>query len=207
MSPEENEPEEVEAELSLLMEAIMPKLVACRVREYQESDLEECLEMHRSNQPGILSYGTLDAFEEFLTLGTSYYLVVEYDGDVVACGGLELVGDTDTATLVHGMVHGDYHRRGFGTTLLAACIALLEPDGKPVDLVVRASRQAAAFFGRFGFRLHSVAGGADRGLLWLSISEQDVEDARLALEDRSIRIRLNDPAEEEEAAMEEEEER
>lgn len=197
MEFDEEEPNEQEPmELSLLMEAVMPKLVNCRLREYQPEDREACLEIHRSNLPHLQGTQSEEAFEEFLELGTSYFLVAEEHGDIIACAGLELVGDTDTATLVHAMVHADFHRRGFGTTLFAACLALLEPEGRPVELQARASRQAASFFGRFGFRLHSVSKNSDRGLLWLSVQEDDVADVRDALEERGIRIELNDPEEE-----------
>ena len=79
-------------ELSPLMEAIVPKLAACHIREYQPEDLEACIEVYRSNEPDFLAPEGLENFIEFLKLGTSYYLVIEHDGDVIGCGGLELVG-------------------------------------------------------------------------------------------------------------------
>lgn len=192
--------ENSEQELSPLLQAIAPKLMPCRIREYQADDLDACAEIYRSNEPELDPAG-LAAFVEFLDVGTSYYLVLEYNDDIVACGGLELVGDSDTASLVHCMVHGEYQRRGFGTTLLAAHIALLEPEERPVELWLKASRTSAAFAGRFGFSLHSVSAkaagpGQDHANAWLSVDEQDVEDVRQALEERSIRIFLNDPGEE-----------
>lgn len=194
-----------ERELSPLIQAIAPKLTPCRVREFQPEDLEACVEIYRSNEPDYLDPAGLKAFVEFLAIGTSYYLVIEYDGDVIACGGLELVGDSDTAHLVHGMVHREYHRRGFGTTLLAARIALLETEDRPLELWLQTTRFSAPFYGRYGFALHAVSPGAtkDRASVWLSIDDQDIEDVRLALEERSIQIFLNDPDEDD--ADEEEE--
>ena len=188
---------------SELIQAIAPKLMSCRIREYVPEDLEACLEIYRSNSPEFLHPQGLERFEEFLNVGTSYILVLEYDGDIVACGGLELIGDSDSAALVNGMVHRDYHRRGFGTTLLAARIALLEPEERPLELWMRAGKNVLPFYGRFGFALQKVnqdRADLQRGVatFWLGLDAQDIADVRDALEDRSIRIYLNDLDEEEE---------
>lgn len=191
-----------ERELSPLLQAIVPKLAPCRVREFQPEDLEACVEIYRSNEPDYLDPEGLHAFVEFLAIGTSYYLVLEHDGEIVACGGLELIGDSDTAHLVHGMVHGEYHRRGFGTTLLAARLSLLETEDRPIEVVLQTTRTSVPFYGHFGFALHSVSDNPpgpekERATVWLGIDDQDIEDIRLALEERSIQIFLNDPMEDE----------
>ena len=196
-------------ELSPLLQAIVPKLAACRIREYQPEDLEACLEVYRSNEPDFLSPEGLQNFTEFLQTGTSYYLVIEHAGDVIGCGGLELVGDSDNAWLMHGMVHREYHRRGYGTTLLAARIALLETDERPIELWTRASTPVIPFYGRFGFQLERlqverlVTRRAPPGLC-LQVEPQDILDVRDALEERSIRIQLDDAEEDEEEVWEEE---
>jgi N-acetylglutamate synthase-like GNAT family acetyltransferase len=194
-----NEDDNELQDLSPLMEAIVPKLVACRIREYQADDLEACLEIYRSNMPDFFAPEGLALFTEFLELGTSYYLVIEHDGDIVGCGGLELVGDSDAATLVHGMIHSEYHRRGFGATLLAARLALLEVEDRPVDVWAQTSVTSMPFYGYFGFTYNADHNGRsrDHAKLWLSIDGQDILDVRDALEERSIRIILNDHQEEE----------
>ena len=194
---------ESEKELSPLLQAIVPKLVSCRIREFQPEDLEACVEIYRSNEPDYLDPEGLKSFVEFLAIGTSYFLVIEYDGELVACGGLELIGDSDTAQLVYGLVHGDHHRRGFGTTLLAARISLLEPEDRPLEVWLQATRTSVPFFGHFGFELHSVSAKPvgptqERASVWLSVDEQDIEDIRFALEERTIQIFLNYPTEEDE---------
>ncbi len=191
-------------DLSPLMEAIVPKLASCHIREYSPDDLEACIEVHRSNQPDLVRPESLDSFIDFLQGGTSYLLVVEHGGDVIGCGGLELVGDSDSAMLMHGMIHREYQRRGFGTTLLAARIALLETDERPLELWMRASPAAIPFYGRFGFRLERLdldrpKRQRDHGTFCLPIEPQDILDVRDALEEREIRIELsNDDDEDEE---------
>jgi len=204
----EDEDDQQQVPLSPLMEAIVPKLAACRIREYSPEDLEACIEIHRSNEPDFVAPESLESFVEFLQSGTSYLLVIENAGDVIGCGGLELVGDTDTAMLMHGMIHREYHRRGFGTTLLAARIALLETDERPLELWLRTSPRAAGFYDRFGFRLEKLDldrpnRRRDHGAFSLQIEPQDILDVRDALEERDIRIQLEDQEEEEEMGEEE----
>ncbi len=187
-----------------LVGAITPKLVRCRIREFHPDDLEACFEIHRSNEPDYLESDGMQGFVEFLAHGTSYFLVVEHNGQVIACGGLELAGDSNHATLVYGLVHRKFHDQGFGTTLLAARLSLLEHEGKPVPVWMSTSQAAASFFGQFGFTLHSVTPNPvgperDQGLLWLSMTPEDIEALRILLARREIHIELNPLPEDSEA--------
>ncbi|HYF34333.1 MAG TPA: GNAT family N-acetyltransferase [Prosthecobacter sp.] len=199
MSFEEDDELNLE-ELSPLMQALVPKVAACRIREFQSDDLEACVEIHRSNQAEFVEPDALESFVAFLEGGTSYILVIEHDGDVIACGGLELVGDPDSATLRHSMVHREYQRRGFGSALLAAQLSLMEHEDRPMDLWARAGSETAGFYERLGFETQK---GADEAstLLWRSIDPGDIEDARAALIKRNIQLVLN--AEEDDEGEEE----
>lgn len=176
-----------------LIEALRPKLVDCRIREFHADDLEACVEIHRSNQPDLLHPGTLTAFVEFLAQGTSYILVVEQAGRVVACAGLELLGDANAAKLIQAMVHREFQRRGLGTTLLAARLSLLEPEGaEPVQVLLRARpAAAAAFYGAFGFSLHTLERDAGSAILQRVITPEEIEAIRSELSQRGIEIELN----------------
>lgn len=214
---EDEIPELAVDELTPLTQMLEPKVLLCRIREYQTEDLEACEEVFLSNHPDGAPPEALRAFVEFLSYGTSYFLVIEHEGELVACGGLELVGDSDSASLVHLMVHGDYQKRGYGSTLLTACIALLDQEDRPFDLWVNTPGLGASFYRQYGFRQHPVSPDsplfdrearhgekrADAGMepppamnarqraaLWISINPQDIEDARAILEERNIRIEL-----------------
>ena len=201
-----DEPDEdlLAEDLSPLMQALLPKVTACRIREYEPDDLEACIDIHRSNQPDHVAPGDLDAFVEFLKVGTSYLLVIEHGGDVIACGGVELVGDPDSATLVHTMVHREYQRRGFGSSLMVAQLSLLEPEERPTDLWVETCAEAAGFYQSIGFELESDLSRGSSGLalptdrstkLWLSVASADVDEARQVLMERNIHMVLNEDEE------------
>lgn len=181
-------------ELSPLMQALVPKVAACRVREFDPDDLDACVEVWASNQPDSISAADRESFIDFLRAGTTYFLVVEDAGDVIACGGIEMVGDPDSATLVHTMVHREYQRRGYGSALLAAQLSLLEDEGRSIDLWIRTDEESAGFYERLGFEgranlVESVS--THEQLLWRDIASEDIEDARAVLIERQIQLVLN----------------
>lgn len=184
-----------------LIAALQPKLRACHIREFQPEDLEACLEIHRSNQPDLLDPDSLESVTEFLTNGTSYILVIEHEGKVIACAALELTGDADIAKLYHAMVRRDFQRQGFGTTLLAARLSLLESEGgRPVHVLLRTRPEAASFHGGYGFLMHTLEKDSGTAILRLTVMPEDISAIRAALEEAGVEIVLNElppePAEE-----------
>ena len=98
---------------------------------------------------------------------------------------------------MHGMIHKDRQRRGLGTTLLAARLSLLEAEGKPMLVRLRAGTAAASFYDRFGFALHSVTQnhfgpGEHGGNLELTISPEEIEALRAALPEHGVELVLNE---------------
>lgn len=176
-----------------LVETLRPKLTPCRIREFRPEDLEACAEIHRSNEPDLLNPDALPAFVEFLAHGTSYILVVELDSKVVACAALELLGEVAAARLLHAMVHRDFQRRGIGTTLLAARLSLLEPEGdEAVRVVLRTAPAPAAFYGAFGFALHTLEKESGTAILHLAVAARDIEAIRSELAGHGVEIELNE---------------
>lgn len=180
-----------------LLESITPRLTACHLREYTPEDLPACLAIYHSNESEFHPAGHVASFTSFLERGTSYMLVLEHEGLIVGCGGLELRGETPTAALVYGLIHRDHHHRGFGTTLLAARLSLLEPEGQPVHVVLTASPTVASFFAQFGFELQRVAPdfygpGLHGGHLTLPVAPGDVEVLRSILSVHGVTIALNE---------------
>jgi GNAT superfamily N-acetyltransferase len=180
-----------------LLATVTPHLTACTIREYTPEDLQACLTVYHSNEGQFFPTGRVDEFTGFLERGTSYFLVVEHENEVVGCGGLELSGDGPWAWFMHGMIHKDRQNRGLGTTLLAARLSLLEPEGQPMVVRLRAGTAAASFYDRFGFALHSVTQnhfgpGEHGGNLELKISPEEVEALRAALPEHGVALVLNE---------------
>lgn len=176
--------------LPTLAEVFHPKLVNCRIREYLPEDRDACLALYHTNIPGFLTDQDADTFVELLEHGTSYLLVAEHDTQVVACGSLELLGDTGMARIIHDAVHRDYQRKGIGSTLLAARLSLLEPENeKPVQVFLRAKPEAAAFYSSYGFSIHTFE--KNIAVFRLAISPEEITSLRETLASRGIDIELN----------------
>src|SRR4051812_4471088 len=118
------------------------------IREYTPDDLEACLAIYASNHDVLP--GPAEAMAEFLEQGTSWFLVGELEGKVVACGGLEISGDTNAARLMFGMVGRDCQRLGIGTLMMLTRLTLA-PEDEPTALVTLQSLLGAEpFYRRFG---------------------------------------------------------
>ena len=178
--------------------SLSKKIKTCFIREYTAADREACLAIRASNVPEFFSPEGAENFEEFLSVGTSYLLVVVKDSKVIACGGLVLRGEGPVAALVNGMVHRDYHGQGYGSTLLATRLSLIEVEEEPVTVFLETNSAGAPFFGQFGFGLHSVkknlhGDGEDYGQLTLKIDQEEVTALRGWLTEKGVQIELSDP--------------
>ena len=157
------------------------RLVPCTIRDYTPEDREACLAVYRSNVPDPSPEAILPLCERFLEEGTSYLLVVEHEGRVVGCGGLELRGEGPFAHLFFGFLHREWQGRGLGTTLLAARLSLIEHEGQTMTVHLEAGTEAAGFFGRLGIKIGAVkanvmGAGRDVGHLVLQITPEEIEE-------------------------------
>lgn len=119
------------------------------IREYTPDDLEACLSIFKANHDALPD--PPEVMEEFLQQGTSWFLVAELEGKVVACGGLEISGDTNAARLMYGMVDHERQRLGIGTLMMLTRLTLA-PEEEPTALVTLQSLLGTEpFFKRLGF--------------------------------------------------------
>ncbi|MDB6075092.1 MAG: family N-acetyltransferase [Verrucomicrobiaceae bacterium] len=182
----------------LQIKAFASHLVPCTIRDYTPADREACEAVYASNIPGAYPESILEECATFLDEGTSYHLVVEQEGEVIGCGGLELRGEGPYAHLVFGFIHKDFQRKGFGTTLLAARLSLVEHEGQTMTLHVEAGAEVAPLYARIGFELADVkvnryGPGQDSGHLVLKITPEEVAELGEILAARGVVIQLAVP--------------
>ncbi|HSJ02298.1 MAG: GNAT family N-acetyltransferase [Verrucomicrobium sp.] len=120
------------------------------VREFQPEDRDACVAIYASNEE-FLPPGMSESFGHWLDLGTSYLLVIEQAGEVVACGGLEIDGDKNANGAHYGLVRKDRHRLGLGTLLTLTRLALVPSDHDPAFVGLETSIRTEPFYQRFGF--------------------------------------------------------
>jgi len=95
-------------------------------------------------------------FAEWLRSGKSLFVIIEAEGRVVAFGGINAMQRKwlNLASLTFGMVHPDHHRKGFGTILLFARLALLPRTLLPQFHRIVAHHTAGTEYFHVSFRCH-----------------------------------------------------
>lgn len=126
-------------------------------RLYSPADFDTCVTLYASNEPDRVPEGYQPHLEQWLTDGQTLILIAESDGVPVAFGGVAYQNSYDVAALSFGIVHSQHHRRGFGTTLLTARLALLEPDSYGCTVGMEVTSASFSFHRRFGFQGYSVS--------------------------------------------------
>lgn len=120
------------------------------IREFTDDDKAACLDIYRSNED-LLPPDLADAYADWLDIGTSYMLVVELNGEILACGGLEIDGSKNSNQMNCGLVRRGHHRKGLGTLLTLTRLALVPQDHDPAFVGMETSIQNEPYFNKFGF--------------------------------------------------------
>lgn len=79
------------------------------------------------------------------------YLVLRIKEDVIACGGLQLLDEGETAFLTWGMVAQPYHGRGIGRILTEARLNLARQTTGIAKVTLHTSQHTKGFYEMFGF--------------------------------------------------------
>lgn len=128
------------------------------IRAYQPSDLAGCLALVRSNTPMYFDPAEVAEFKDDLQHWAKLpdakkwpYFVLETCGTIRACGGYFL-SNSETATLIWGMVGFNEHRKGLGKHLLNYRLTTLPTSVKYVELDTTPA--SFGFYQKFGFEQH-----------------------------------------------------
>ena len=140
------------------------------IREYQSSDRHACLNIMQSNIPDYFHEGDLADFALFLeNLPGPFFVVIDPQGGLVACGGIALGQTTSTeAVLCYGMVAGTRLQQGIGLELLRKRLEFFLPRQPQVErIVVNTTQKTEGFFRKLGFsvverELDGFGSGLDR---------------------------------------------
>jgi len=137
------------------------------VRQYSEGDLAACLAVFDSNMPKFFNVSERAGFEEFLARKRWPYVVLEYLGEIVGCGGWAPEEGGAAISMTWGMVRRNLHGNGLGRFLLLYRVreAAKMPGAERVRLST--SQHTAGFFQKQGFKVTEVekdgfAPGIDR---------------------------------------------
>lgn len=120
-------------------------------RRYQPADLHRCVALYAANEVGRFPEGVREQYQQSLMRQSSYYLVLEREGRIIASGGISLFCRPDVAVLCFGLVHPEHHGHGIGTALVLTRLALL-PGKFTYMIFIAAVEKSVGFYRRFGFR-------------------------------------------------------
>lgn len=142
-------------------------------RPYHADDFAACLALFDGNTPEFFAPNERAEFLAFLReIGPWPYLVGEAGGQVVACGGFEVAGET--ASLTFGMVDRARQGQGIGQALTRARLAAIRAAPGVARVAIETSQLSAGFYDRLGFRVTEVTEngfgpGLDRWVMVLDL--------------------------------------
>lgn len=137
------------------------------VREYKHQDKERCVEIFQSNCPQFFDKDELPLFKNWLDRLASennayksptytnnekdvYYVVEASEAGIVACGGFYIIKDSNEGRLAWGMVHANFHRQGYGTTLYNYRKESINRNWPNHTLVLGTSQHTYSFYEKMG---------------------------------------------------------
>src|SRR5690606_26852891 len=99
------------------------------IRKYTEADKQNCLVAFKSNVPLYFTRGEVNEYESFLDrlpqpvntknhVNKNYYFIIEFENHFIGCGGFGDKDNKNVMSLAWGLIHKDFHSRGFGKQLL-----------------------------------------------------------------------------------------
>ena len=119
------------------------------IREYKNLDKLRLQHLMQLNVPQYFHRSEIDDFMHYLEEERESYWVVEVDGQVVACGGINFP-DVKTGRLSWDLVHPDFQGKGIGRLLLNFRLKFLKESA--CDKVeVRTSQFTEGFYQKNGF--------------------------------------------------------
>lgn len=137
------------------------------LRSYQAEDERPCLAIFDTNTPPFFSPLERDDFQRYLRrqAPTASYLVVEHEGSIIACGGLEVQIHANSVGLVWGMVRRDFHGKGVGRLLTSERLRKARELPEVHRVVIDTSQHTKGFYEKLGFTTVNItADGYEPGL-------------------------------------------
>ncbi|UYQ94193.1 GNAT family N-acetyltransferase [Chitinophaga horti] len=119
---------------------------------YTPAHREDCLTAFHSNRPKYFTEEEVLLFTNWLDQhGDDNFFVMEHEGKIVACGGVFHDAKQAVAGLAWGMVHQDYHKKGFGKLFTLFRIDLMRQLFPDFLHQMNTTQHTVAFYEKMGF--------------------------------------------------------
>ncbi|MCR4029566.1 MULTISPECIES: GNAT family N-acetyltransferase [Flavobacterium] len=126
------------------------------IREYLNTDKNKCIEAFKSNVPIYFSHQEIDDFTKFLEriendIDDIPYYVIAYNQEIIGCGGFAKAKSDEFFSLVWGLVHKDFHNKGFGEKLLSYRLKKIKQLDSKSKVIIDTTQHSEGFFKKYGF--------------------------------------------------------
>ncbi len=116
---------------------------------WRAGGFDRCVELYKLNEAGRFPSGGLTEFENALRGSAALRFVVEQGNEVRGCGAVHIRTCSTGMLLSYGLVHPQWHGKGFGNALLLVRLACLPK--KIEQVVLQAVPASLSFYGSYGF--------------------------------------------------------
>jgi [ribosomal protein S18]-alanine N-acetyltransferase len=123
------------------------------IKDYNSKDKGRILELLRLNTPKYFDPQEEQDLLRFLEGELEEYFVVEADGAIVGCGGMNYENDLETGIISWDIFHPDYQGKSLGTQLTQFRLKKLNELETIKTIKVRTSQHTWRFYEKQGFRL------------------------------------------------------
>lgn len=120
------------------------------IRAYSESDFTQVIHLLELNIPTAFAPEEKSEFEFYLKREREDYFVVEENGTIIGCGGINYFPETKLARLSWDMIHPEMQGQGIGKKLVVHRLEQIRLKGLE-EIQVRTSQVACAFYALLGF--------------------------------------------------------
>lgn len=129
------------------------------IREYNKQDKSDVINIFRLNTPKFFHPTEEKDFINYLENNIEEFYVIEYNSNIIGCGGINYLINERIAKISWDMFHPKYQNKGLGTSLVKYRINRIKKNKKAkdiIDIVVRTCQLTYQFYEKLGFELKRI---------------------------------------------------
>lgn len=126
------------------------------IRAYEVRDREIVLSVMQENIPAYFAQDEMEDLKYYLDFEIEQYFVLEAEGKIVACGGINLELEERRGVISWDIVLPTEQGKGYGRKLLEHRIAILKSMPDIDRITVRTSQLTYLFYQKNGFILNQI---------------------------------------------------
>ncbi len=126
------------------------------IKPYSLSFKQDLIHLIRLNTPRYFDPSEEIELIKYLDGETEDYYVVEEDGEIIGCGGINYEPEKKTAVISWDIIHPDYQGKGIGKELLKFRINKIKEKNEHAQIIVRTSQFTFKFYEKAEFKLMEI---------------------------------------------------